>query len=308
MDGLKAVILDWAGTTLDYGCMAPMVVFREVYAHKGVPISEKEARLPMGAHKRVHIQKIGQIPEVKQRWLEVHGVEQTEKDIDEMFEAFQPLQLPYLVEYSPLIPGTLETIAYSRDKGMKIGSTTGYTGEMMDILMREGLKQGYIPDSSVTATGHVTINDLRFPTPIYQDLGFKYSKSHIGIPEGRPGPWMCTLNAMLLNVYPPHLCVKVDDTIPGIEEGVNAGMWTIGLAKSGNEIGKPLEEVEKMDKLELESKLDDVHIRMYKAGADFVVDTIADISPVLDEINYKLKRGQRPNHFLPDTYYFNLPP
>jgi len=306
MDGLKAVILDWAGTTLDYGCMAPMVVFREVYAHKGVPISEKEARLPMGAHKRVHIQKIGQIPEVKQRWLEVHGVEQTEKDIDEMFEAFQPLQLPYLVEYSPLIPGTLETIAYSRDKGMKIGSTTGYTGEMMDILMREGLKQGYIPDSSVTATGHVTINDLRFPTPIYQDLGFKYSKSHIGIPEGRPGPWMCTLNAMLLNVYPPHLCVKVDDTIPGIEEGVNAGMWTIGLAMSGNEVGKSEQEIALMSERELNSKMRSIYKRMFDAGADAVVDTIADVPSCLDEFNRNLELQFRPRHYLPDPdYYFN---
>ena len=306
MDGLKAVILDWAGTTLDYGCMAPMVVFREVYAQKGVPITEDEARLPMGAHKRVHIQKIGQIPEVKQRWLEVHGVEQTEKDIDEMFEAFQPLQLPYLVEYSPLIPGTLETIAYSRDKGMKIGSTTGYTGEMMDILMREGLKQGYIPDSSVTATGHVTINDLRFPSPIYQDLGFKYSKSHIGIPEGRPGPWMCILNAMLLNIYPPYLCAKIGDTIPDIKEGVNAGMWTIGLAKSGNEIGKTKEEVERMDKGELTDKLSSVYLNMYKAGADFVVDTIAEVPEKLDEISSMLRRRERPKHFIADPYYYPL--
>src|SRR3989344_7288586 len=100
MEKLKAVILDWAGTTLDYGCMAPMVVFREVYAQKGVPISEEEARLPMGAHKRVHIKKIGLIPEVAQRWKEAHSREQTDKDIEEMFEAFQPLQMPYLVEYS----------------------------------------------------------------------------------------------------------------------------------------------------------------------------------------------------------------
>jgi len=275
---------------LDYGCMAPMVVFREVYEQKKVPITEEEARAPMGAHKRVHIRKIGEIPSVAERWKEVHGREQTEKDIDEMFEIFQPMQLGCLKDYSTLIPGTLETAAYCRKRGIKMGSTTGYTGEMMDVLLQEAVRQGYVPDCSVTATGHIS--------KLAGDASeAKYSKSQVYIPEGRPAPWMCTLNALEMNVYPFHLCVKIDDTVPGIEEGANARMWTIGLAKSGNEIGKDEKEIVKMDRAELTKLLSGAYDRMYTAGADFVVDTIAEVPPVLDEIKWKLERNSKPKAY-----------
>ena len=105
---IQAVLLDWAGTTMDYGCMAPAVVFVEVYRRQGVPISMDEARAPMGAHKRVHIQKIGQLDSVRQRWHEKHGRAPTEADVDRMFSDFVPLQLACLSEYSEMIPGALE--------------------------------------------------------------------------------------------------------------------------------------------------------------------------------------------------------
>ena len=86
---LKAVILDWAGTTMDYGCYAPAVVFVEVYKRKGVPISMEEARVPMGAHKKVHIRKISQLDSVSKRWEEIHGRKPNEDDVDEMFADFE---------------------------------------------------------------------------------------------------------------------------------------------------------------------------------------------------------------------------
>ena len=46
---IQAVLLDWAGTTMDHGCMAPAVVFIEVYKRQNVPITMEEARAPMGA-------------------------------------------------------------------------------------------------------------------------------------------------------------------------------------------------------------------------------------------------------------------
>ena len=72
---VQAVLLDWAGTTMDFGCMAPAVVFAQVFERPGVPITLDEARAPMGAHKRVHIQKIIQRDAVRARWQEVHGRE-----------------------------------------------------------------------------------------------------------------------------------------------------------------------------------------------------------------------------------------
>ncbi|HIA65002.1 TPA: phosphonoacetaldehyde hydrolase [Candidatus Poribacteria bacterium] len=264
---LKAVILDWAGTTMDYGCYAPAVVFVEVYKRKGVPISMEEARVPMGAHKKVHIRKISQIDSVSERWKEMHGRKPNENDVDEMFADFVPLQLACLADYTDLIPGTIEAITHFRKRGLKIGSTTGYLPEMMTMLKEEASQRGYVPDSSVCAGD---------------------------VPAGRPEPWMCLENAKNLGVYPMESIVKVDDTLPGIDEGLNAGMWSIGLAKTGNEIGLNQEEIEALPPDELQAKLEGAYQRMWQVGAHYVVDGIWDVPPVLDLINERLSRGERP--------------
>lgn len=264
---IQAVLLDWAGTTMDYGCMAPAVVFVEVYKRQGVPITMDEARAPMGAHKRVHIQKISQLDAVRARWQATHGRPPGEADVDRMFAEFVPLQLACLSDYSALIPGTLEAVAEMRRRGMKIGSTTGYLRDMMEINLRDAKRQGYEPDSTVCASD---------------------------VPAGRPYPYMCLQNVLNLQVSPMEACVKVDDTVPGVEEGLNAGMWTIGLALSGNEIGLPLAEVRAMDPAELAARRQRAYTRMYQAGAHYVVDSIADVVPCLDAIQARLAGGDRP--------------
>jgi phosphonoacetaldehyde hydrolase len=264
---LKAIILDWAGTTMDYGCYAPAVVFVEVFKRKGVPITMAEAREPMGAHKRVHIAAISKIPAVAERWRSVHGRDCTEADIDEMFADFIPLQLACLADYADLVPGCLEAVADFRERGLKIGSTTGYLLDMMDLLQAEAKKRGYEPDSSVCAAQ---------------------------VPAGRPEPWMCLENAKNLRVYPLDSIVKVGDTLPDIYEGLNAGMWSIGLAKTGNEMGLNLREIEHLPPDEYERKITRARQRLDAAGAHYVVDSIADVPKVLDEIDARLARGERP--------------
>jgi phosphonoacetaldehyde hydrolase len=264
---IQAVLLDWAGTTMDFGCMAPAVVFVEVFRRKDVPISMDEARAPMGAHKRVHIQRITQLDSVRKRWQERHGRLPNESDVDAMFRDFVPLQLRCLSDYSTLIPGTLAIVRALRKRGCKIGSTTGYMTEMMKINLRDAAKQGYVPDSTVCASE---------------------------VPAGRPYPYMCLQNVMNLGVSPVEACVKIDDTRPGVEEGLNAGMWTIGLAISGNEIGLPLKEWNRLPKADQERMRQGAYTRMYQSGAHYVVDTIADIMPCLDDIEARLARGERP--------------
>ena len=264
---IQAVLLDWAGTTMDHGCMAPAVVFVEVYKRQGVPITMDEARAPMGAHKRVHIQKIGQLDSVRGRWQEAHGRTPTEADVDKMFADFVPLQLACLSDYSAMIPGALEAVAAMRARAMKIGSTTGYLREMMEINLRDAKRQGYEPDSTVCASD---------------------------VPAGRPYPFMCLQNVINLQVSPVESCVKIDDTVPGVEEGLNAGMWTIGLAVSGNEIGLPLKEVQALAPADLERRRSRAYTRMYQAGAHYVVDSIADVMPCLDAIEARMARGEHP--------------
>ena len=264
---LKAILLDWAGTTMDYGCYAPAVVFVQVYERKGVPITMEEARAPMGAHKKVHIRKISQQDAVRERWQQAHGRAPNEDDVEAMFQDFVPLQMNVLADYADLIPGTLDAVKEFRARGMKIGSTTGYTREMMDLLQSEAAKRGYVPDSTVCAAD---------------------------VPEGRPAPFMCLQNMLNLQVYPPEAIVKVDDTLPGIEEGLNAGMWTIGLAKTGNEIGLNASEIGQLSSEDLRAKLERAYTRMAQCGAHYVVDGIWDVPAVLDDINARLRRGERP--------------
>ena len=264
---VQAVILDWAGTTMDYGCYAPAGVFRDVYKRKGVEITMPEAREPMGAHKKVHIRKISQIPAVAERWKDVHGKPCTEDDVVAMFEDFIPLQLACLAQYADLIPGTLEAVATFRKRGLKIGSTTGYLADMMTLLRAEAKRRGYDPDSSVCAA------DVR---------------------EGRPEPWMCLRNAENLGVFPMEAVVKVGDTLPDIAEGLSAGMWSIGLAKTGNEVGLNEQEIAALDADELERLLTRARGRMWQSGAHYVVDTIAEVPPLIDEIEKRLAAGERP--------------
>jgi phosphonoacetaldehyde hydrolase len=264
---VQAVILDWAGTTMDYGCYAPAVVFVEVFKLHGVEISMEEAREPMGAHKLVHIRAISRIPAVARRWREKHGRPCTEDDVEAIFKQFVPLQLDCLADYADLIPGTLDVVGELRRQGIKIGSTTGYTHEMMELLMAQACERGYEPDATVCATD---------------------------VPAGRPEPWMCLRNAEQLGVYPMEACVKIGDTLPDIDEGLNAGMWTVGLAKSGNELGLNEEEIGALPAEELQARLDLAYRRMAGTGAHYVVDTIADILPVIERIGRQLAAGERP--------------
>jgi phosphonoacetaldehyde hydrolase len=264
---VQAALLDWAGTTMDFGCMAPAVVFVKVFERAGVPISMEEARAPMGAHKRVHIQKITQLESVRARWEAAHGRPPGEEDVSRMFADFVPLQLECLSEYSELIPGALDAVAALRRREIKIGSTTGYLREMMAINLRDAKRQGYEPDSTVCASD---------------------------VPAGRPYPYMCLQNVINLQVSPVEACIKVDDTLPGIEEGLNAGMWTIGLAISGNEVGLSLPEWRALPEGDRQARRDRACQRMQMCGAHYVVDTIADILPCVDEIEGRLARGERP--------------
>ena len=264
---IEAVLLDWAGTTMDFGCVAPAIVFVEVFKRQSVPIDMAEARGPMGAAKRDHIQRIASTDAVRERWRKAHGRDPGEADVDRMYKDFIPLQLQCLSEYSELISGTREAVAELRRRGIKIGTNSGYSTEMMAINLRDAARQGFEPDDTVCASD---------------------------VPRGRPAPYMSLLNVIHLGVSTVEACVKVDDTIPGIEEGLNAGMWTVGLAMSGNEIGLPLKAVQAMDPAEREQKRQRAYTRMFQCGAHYVVDGIADLMPCIDDIQARIHRGERP--------------
>ncbi len=264
---LKAVILDWAGTTVDYGSFAPTAVFIRLFETHSVRISADDARSGMGMMKKDHLRTILARPAVTAAWQAAHGAAASEADIDQLFNDFVPMQLAVLKEYAEPIPGALDTVKSLRECGMKIGSTTGYIRAMMDILAPEAAARGYNPDCIVCPDE---------------------------VPAGRPSPWMCYRNATELGVYPMEAIVKVGDTLIDIEEGLNAGMWTVGLALTGNMLGLSEAETKVLAPETLAARRNEINARFYQAGAHYMIDGIWDLPHVLDDIQSQLARGEQP--------------
>lgn len=264
---VQAVILDWAGTTVDYGCFAPVETFRTVFAEQGVEITVAEAREPMGQQKLDHIRALTQMPRIAAAWASVHGQPSTEVDVQRMYADFTPRQTEVITRYADLIPGVLDAQADFRARGLKIGTCTGYTRPMMAVLGELAAAQGYTPDLMVTGEN---------------------------VPAGRPTPWMAIYNAMQFNVYPFAACVKIGDTVADVREGLNAGMWTVAVGLTGNEVGLTLAEVETLDSPALMARLETAHTRLAEAGAHYIVDGLDEVPDVLDEINQRLRAGERP--------------
>jgi len=269
---LKAAILDWSGTTADAHVIAPAVVFYEVFKKHGVPISMQESRLPMGLRKDLHIAAILRIPEVRQRWKQTKGKEPTQGDVDMLFKDFVPMQIEVLPKYSSLIPGVVETVDILRKKyNLKIGSTTGFTRSMEDILIKDSKKQGYEPDSSVAGDD------------VPNNMGF------------RPAPFMVYQNMCNLGVYPIESVVKVDDTIGGVGEGINAGCWAVGVAGLSNYTDiDTIEQWDKMSSEEKEERVERSRKKLSTSGAHYIIDAITDLPRVVEDINNRMKGGDRP--------------
>lgn len=264
---IEAVIMDWAGTTVDFGSMAPIRAFQRLFANQGVPISEAEARGPMGTEKREHIRQLCAHPRIREAWQELKGQPPTTADIDRLYTDFVPLQIEAIAQTAELIPGLLEALDWMRAREIRIGANTGYAAPMIEGLLARAAEQGYRPDSNVCATE---------------------------VPQGRPWPHMSLKNAMELGVKHLCACVKIDDTLTGIEEGLNAGMWTIGVAVSGNEVGMSLDAWQALDEAEQNRLRQAAYARMSASGAHYVIDSIAEVIPCLEEIEARLAQGETP--------------
>jgi phosphonoacetaldehyde hydrolase len=262
---LQAVILDWAGTTVDFGSLAPVRTLQRVFAQEGVALTDSEARQAMGLPKREHIREIVFIPRVREEWTRVHGNLPDVADVERLYGEFVPLQFSCLLEYSAIIPGVIETMECLRSRGLRIGTTTGYTREMLDLLVEASRKAGYIPDCNL-APG---------------DVG-----------AGRPHPFMIYENAVRLQVYPLAAIAKIGDTPADIEEGLNAGAWSIGVAATGNMMGLSRQDFAALSVQQREERLVVARAALRNAGAHYVVDNLADVDAVLHDIDARLKTAR----------------
>jgi len=265
---IQLVVFDWAGTTVDHGCFAPVAAFIESFARFDVESTGAQARAPMGLHKKDHLRAIASMPEVARQWRSVHHRDWNEEDIDSLFaEHFVPLQLESAVRHSQLVPGLLSCVEELRAGKIKIGTSTGYFRGAADRVYAFAAEQGYCPDNNVCADDVVA---------------------------GRPAPWMVYRNMERLQVYPPQAVMKIGDTVPDIEAGRNAGVWSVGVTHTSSEVGCTAEELGSLRREELERRIQAARQTFVAAGAHFVVDSVACLAKLVERVNHGLQDGQQP--------------
>ena len=254
---VKAVIFDWAGTMIDFGCMAPVDALLDVFAAEGVPITAAEARADMGKAKHDHLRAILEDPDVADRWQAAKGAAVSADDVEALYEKLVPAMAEAAAASAQLIPGAAQAVADLRALGVKIGSGTGYTREMMAPILAAAAEQGYAPDFVVCA-GET--------------------------PSGRPAPLMTWKTLVELDAWPANACIKIDDAAVGITEGKLAGCWTIGLSASGNGVGMDMESFSALSPEERQAKMAGAEADLRAAGADFVIADVSQLMPVVHEI------------------------
>jgi phosphonoacetaldehyde hydrolase len=254
MPTIALVVFDWAGTTIDFGCLAPVAPFIESFARHGVQVTTVEAREPMGLHKREHLKAMLRMPEIAAKWRSIHGADASEADVDLLYKAFIPLQMEVIDRHSELVPELAPCVASLRAAGIKIGATTGYFRAAAERVYESARRQGYAPDHAVCA----------------EDVS-----------AGRPAPWMIFRIMEALNIFPAARVAKVGDTVPDIDEGLNAGALTIAVTQSSSEVGCSLAEWEALPSHVRATKLARARSTFMNAGAHYVIDSLAELPSLL---------------------------
>ncbi|WIK64151.1 phosphonoacetaldehyde hydrolase [Gleimia hominis] len=246
-----AVVFDWAGTTVDYGCFAPVQAFMDAFKEFGVEPTVAQTREPMGMSKRDHVATMLKMEGIANAWQQTHGSAASEADVDAVYARFEPNLFAILEQFAAPKPHVLDAVASLRDMGVKIGSTTGYTDQMMHVVAPKAAELGYEPDCWFSADS---------------TNGF-----------GRPYPYMVFRNLEALHCQDVRRVVKVGDTVSDIQEGKNAGVFTVGVVEGSSAMALSATDFNALSETEQEAARQQVRSVFVQAGADAVIDNMAQL-------------------------------
>ena len=249
------IIFDWAGTTVDYGCMAPVKAFIEAFEEYGITPTLEEVRKPMGMLKIDHVRTMLSMERISNEWKKEHGRDWTEDDVNAVYRLSEHKILQIVENYPDPKPYVVETIAKLREMGIKVGSTTGYTDEMMNLVVPNTEKAGYKPDCWYSPD---STNKM-----------------------GRPYPYMIFRNMEELKLNDVRRIMKVGDTVADIKEGKNAGAVSVGVIEGSSVVGLTQEEYEALSDAEKQAVCEKAEQTFREAGADYVVKDIRGILELL---------------------------
>ncbi|AVK82984.1 phosphonoacetaldehyde hydrolase [Lysinibacillus sp. B2A1] len=261
---IETVIFDWAGTAVDFGCFAPVNVFLTIFEDAGVSVTLEEARKPMGMLKIDHIRTMLEMPRIQEEWKQIHGQPYTEENVQALYQQFESKLMESLATYTDPIQHVTATVQQLRDTGIRIGSTTGYTDSMMEVVTQHAAIKGYQPDFLVTPT----------------QVGDK----------GRPYPYMIFKNMEALGSTSTKQVVKIGDTTSDIREALNAGVWAVGVIIGSSEMGLSEEEFNSLSLEEQQIEIEKAKRIFEEIGAHYTIETMKELPALIKIINDRLKR------------------
>ena len=264
---VQLVVFDWAGTLVDYGCLAPVRAFLQAFARSQIMLTMPQVRWSMGLHNYEHIVNLLEMPPVSSQFLKVHERPWTDMDAMRIYDDLGPLLIDACRQFSLLTPGVVEVAAELRQRGIKIGTTTDYARAIAEGVYDGAQLQGFEADANVAADDTLA---------------------------GRPAPWMMFKLMADLDVYPPASVVKIGDTIPDVEEGLAAGCWSLGCTATGSEVGLALADWQGLPEGDRNAHLDRAARKLSGAGAHYCIPSLVELPRIIDRINQRLETGEKP--------------
>lgn len=262
---IRCCIFDLGGTIVDKYSLSPLLSLANAFGLRRITIPNHIISKDIGKTKIDHIVSLCKEPIVEGQFHRTYGRHISYTDIDNIFDDFNKLQVDYMTEHLDIIPQTRDIIKYLDDKSIRTGITTGFNREQMDIAINRLKLDGIVFGSSVSSSC---------------------------IPNAsRPNPDMIQRNMELLDIHDPKQVIKIDDTEIGIQEGINSGCYTVGVARwSINMNVYSQGEICFLDKSGdldrdsiLHNKLEESREKLRKAGADYVIDTLDKLPGIINK-------------------------
>jgi len=223
---VQLVVFDMAGTTVDdtvNGIPLVAVAMQEAFRKHGLDVSIDQVNNVRGTEKKNAIQNILQ----RMNILEMDNL------VDAIFIDFKDSLNSHLKFINKEIPGTSHVFKSLRSKGIHISVGSGFPHSVVETIVEHLRWKGLVDYvSSAEKEGH-----------------------------GRPNPAMIHAAMTYCGVKDIRSVVKVGDTRADVQEGKNAGCWTVSV----------LTGTQSRESLETEKP-------------DFIINSIADLLDVLSQI------------------------
>ena len=270
---IRACIFDLGGTIVDRYSLTPLIAFRKAFKNRGVELCPSLIRQDMGLNKMDHIDKIFEDNNVQKQWFGRNLEIIDNKIKKEIFKDFSKIQKNETIERMKIIPQTKKCIQYLQDNDILTGVTTGFDYEQ--TMRVKSLLETY----NVYLDSYVSSTCLDLPA--------------------RPKPYMIHKNMDNLNLNDSRRIIKIDDTVSGIQEGLNAGCLTVGVARwSVNMAIDTYEDMMSLDNVIMDGsnnyslnyhnqkeKLKKSREILEKSGAHYVIDTLEELPGIIEHIN-----------------------